>query len=101
MHENRETSNAPAVAGRSGKAPSRTPGMHAGEESDCAVVPMKQPNKGAEDPAEVVEGREQTKENDGQTGTSPTQSGERVSRGWTECAERRGKGSAPLPKRTL
>jgi hypothetical protein len=38
MHENRETSSVfPASGDRSGKAQSRTPDMHAGEESDRAV----------------------------------------------------------------
>ena len=79
MHENRETSVAPAEAGRSGKAECRNPGAHAREESDRAVVPMKQPNNGEALPAEVAEGRAWTKENVAQSDTSPTQSGERVS----------------------
>ena len=37
--------------------------MHGGEESYCGVVPTKQPNKSERSPAEVVEGRPQTKEN--------------------------------------
>jgi len=55
--------------------------VYAKEESDCAVVPMKQSNKEAIASAEVAEGRAQTKENDAQPGTSPTRSGERVSQG--------------------
>ena len=55
--------------------------MYAKEESDCAVVPMKQPNKEATRSAEVAEGRAQTKENDAEPDTSPTQSGERVFQG--------------------
>jgi RNA-directed DNA polymerase len=81
MHENRETSWAPAQAGRSGKANSHNPDMYAREESDCAAVPVKQPNKEAVASAEVAEERAQTKENDAQPSTSPTQSGERVSQG--------------------
>ena len=48
MHENRETSRvSPAEAGdRSGKAVSHNPDMHAREESDSAIVPMKLPNNG-------------------------------------------------------
>ncbi len=42
MHENRETSLVPAQADRSGKANSHKPGMHAREESDCAVVCAEQ-----------------------------------------------------------
>jgi RNA-directed DNA polymerase len=81
MHENRETSSVPVEAGRSGKVNSRKPDRYALEESDCAVVPEKQPNQGVRTPAEVVEGRAQTKENAAQPGTSPTQGGERVSQG--------------------
>jgi RNA-directed DNA polymerase len=81
MHENRETSYAPAEAGRSGKASNRKPDVYAEEESDCATVPMKQPNKAVETAAEVAEGRARTKENDAEPNTSPTQSGARVSQG--------------------
>jgi len=81
MHENRETSLVPAQAGRSGKANNHNPDMHAREESDCAVIPMKQPNNEASASAEAVEGRAQTKENGAEPGTSPTQRGERVSQG--------------------
>jgi len=55
--------------------------MHAGEESDCAAVPVKQANKETRVSAESVEERAQTKENDAESNTSPTQSGERVSQG--------------------
>ncbi len=75
MHENRETSVAPAQAGRSEKAKSRKSDMHAAEESDRGVVPVKQPNKEAFASAEVVEGSLRTKENQVQSHTSPTQSG--------------------------
>ena len=37
--------------------------MHGGGESYCGAVPAKQPNKSEGSPAEVVEGRPQTKEN--------------------------------------
>jgi ribonucleotide reductase alpha subunit len=81
MHENRETSLASAPADRSGKANSRKPDAYAREESDCAVVSVKRPNKEAIASAEVVEKRVQTKENDAGPSTSPTQSGVRVSQG--------------------
>ena len=81
MHENRETSLVSAQADRSGKANNHNPDMYAREESDCAVVPVKRPNKEAPASAEVAEGRAQTKENDAEPSTSPTRSGERVSRG--------------------
>jgi hypothetical protein len=63
MHENRETSSVFPQGDRSGKAECRTPDVYAGEESDRAVIPMKQPNKGVQATAEVVEGRARTKEN--------------------------------------
>ena len=84
MHENRETSSAPRVhaeRGRSGKAHSRTPDTHAPEESDCATVPMNQPNNGELSSAEAGEGRVQAKENIAESSTRPTQSGARVSQG--------------------
>jgi RNA-directed DNA polymerase len=82
MHENRETSKASArVADRSAKAQSRTADMYAMEESDCRVVPVKQPNKEGKPLAEAVEGRRQPKENDAQSNIQPTQRGERVYRG--------------------
>jgi RNA-directed DNA polymerase len=81
MHENREISSTPwsSDQGRSAKATSRTADMHALEKSDCAVVPVKQPNKGGQPSAEAVEGRAQTKENIGQSHMPPTQSGKRMS----------------------
>lgn len=82
MHENRETSYAPVdEAGQSGKAQSRNPGLHAGEESDRGVVPVKPPNMGTRVPAEVAEGRPRPKENDVEPHTSPTPGGKRVSQG--------------------
>ena len=81
MHENRETSLVSAAADRSGKDNNHNPDVYAREESDCAVVPMKQPNKEAQASAEVAEGRARTKENAVEPNTSPTQSGGRVSQG--------------------
>ena len=81
MHENRETSLVSAQADRSGKANSHKPDTHAREGSDCAIVPVKQPNKEAPVSAEVAEGRAQTKENNAEPGRSPTRSGERMSQG--------------------
>jgi hypothetical protein len=65
MHENREISSAPwsSDQGRSAKATSRTADMHVLEKSDCAVVPVSQPNKEGQASAEVGEGRAQTREN--------------------------------------
>ncbi len=76
MHENRETSGASrANRDRSGKANNHKPDRHAAEESDRAVVPVKQPNKEVQASAEVVEGRVRTKENIGQSHTPPAQYG--------------------------
>jgi hypothetical protein len=66
MHENREISSTPWSddQGRSAKAKSRTADMHALEKSDCAVVPVNQPNNEGQEPsAEAGEGRAQTAEN--------------------------------------
>jgi retron-type reverse transcriptase len=89
MHENRETSVAPEeVTGRSGKATSHNPDMHAAEESDFGVVPMNQPNKGGPPPEEVGEGRPKVKENIAQPRTRPTQSGGSVSQGLSGVHQR-------------
>jgi len=82
MHENREISDTPwKVQGRSAKAINRTADMHVAEKSGCAVVPVKQPNKGRPFPAEAVEGRAQAKENIDQSRMHLTQSGDRMSQG--------------------
>ena len=52
--------------------------MYVLEESDCAIVPMKLTNNEDKTSAEPAEGRAQTKENDAQSHTPPTQSGTRV-----------------------
>ena len=89
MHENRETSVAPdVVTGRSGKAQSQTPDMHAAEESDLGVVPMNQPNKSGKPRAEVGEGRPGVKENIKQSNTRPTQSGASVPQGLNGVRQR-------------
>ena len=83
MHENREISSTPWSddQGRSAKATNRTADMHVLEKSDCAVVPVNQPNKEGQPSAEVGEGRAQTKENIVQSHMHPTQSGKRMSQG--------------------
>lgn len=60
--------------------------MNGAEESDCAIVPMKESNKGEQkavsSSAEIPEGRVRTEENTGQAHTNPTQGGEKgVSQG--------------------
>ena len=86
MHENRETSAVSPAGDRSGKAERRTPDMHAGEESDRAVIPMKPPNNEAPASAEVVEGRARVKENTGLPHTPPTQCGSMRVPGADRCA---------------
>jgi RNA-directed DNA polymerase len=82
MHENRETSELSELGrgtDRPEKAECRATGTNGKEESDRAIIPMNQPNKGSlmgrEPSAEVGEGRERTKENIGQAHTNPTQGG--------------------------
>jgi hypothetical protein len=55
--------------------------MNVQEKSDCAVVPVNQPNKERLLSAEAGEERTQTKENIVQSHIRPTQSGERMSQG--------------------
>src|SRR5438552_5777889 len=84
MHENRETSGAPrsnSDRGRPEKVKSHNAGMYVPQESDCATIPMNQPNKEDVSSAEVGEERARTKENINQSSTQPTQGGERVSQG--------------------
>jgi hypothetical protein len=83
MHENREISSAPWSddQGRSAKATSRTADMHVPEKSDCAAVPVNQPNKEGQPSAEVGEERARTRENIVQSHMHPTQNGKRMSQG--------------------
>ena len=84
MHENREISYTSwsTDQDRSAKAMNRTADMNVQEKSDCAVVPMNQPNNEGQQPsAEAGEGRAQTKENIIQPHMRPTQSGKRMSQG--------------------
>src|SRR5260370_18900 len=85
MHENREISSTPWSddQGRSAKATSRTVDMYVPEKSDCAVVPVNQPNKGGQLSTEAAEGRAQKRENLVQPRMRPTQSGE----GMTQISE--------------
>ncbi len=83
MHENRESSWTSWLAqqDRSAKAINRTADVNVQEQSDCAVVPMNQPNKEGQPSAEVGEGRVQTGENIVPSSMHPTQSGKRMSQG--------------------
>src|SRR5882672_128955 len=83
MHENREISWTSWLTeqDRSAKAINRTADANVQEKSDCAVVPVNQPNKEGRLSAEVGEGRAQTKENIVRSHIRPTQSGKRMSQG--------------------
>src|ERR1039458_1705209 len=83
MHENREISctSWSHDQDRSAKAINRTADMYVPEKSDCAVVPVNQPNKEGQPSAEAGEGRAQTEENIIQSRMRPTQSGKRMSQG--------------------
>src|SRR6516225_5178288 len=84
MHENRETSEAPAAKPGSrtvGEGDSRTARMYVPEESHNGIVPMNYSNNDKTSSAESREGRPSIKENAGQPSTHSTQSGERVSQG--------------------
>jgi hypothetical protein len=83
MHENREISwtSWSSDQGRPAKAINRTADMSVQEKSDCAVLPVNQPNKEGQPSAEVAEGRAQTKENIVPSCMRPTQSGKRMSQG--------------------
>ena len=83
MHENREISctSWPTEQDRSAKAINRTADMNVPEKSDCAVVPVNQPNNEGQPSAEAGEGRAQTEENIVPSHMRPTQSGKRMSQG--------------------
>jgi hypothetical protein len=92
MHENRETSETPAVQlGRrlAGEGSGHTARMHVSEESHCGIVPMSHSNKDGIASAESEEGRLRLKENTFPYDTYPTQRGTaRVPR-VGECADKR------------
>jgi len=88
MHENRETSRAPAArAGRSGKAQSRTPDRNAREESDRTVVLLIPSNKAA---ARTAAAEKRGEKGATQGDSSVRQAGARLSTGlrlahWLAC----------------
>src|SRR5262252_3889234 len=84
MHENRETSETPAVQPDSrsaGEGSGHTARVHVCEESHSGVLPMNHSNKDTRPSAESGEGRPLIKENAGQSSTYSTQSGKGVSQG--------------------
>jgi hypothetical protein len=100
MHENRETSEMPAVkpdTRTAGEGLGRTARMHISEESDSGTVPMNQSNKGEKLLAEIEEGRPLIEENTLQPNTRSTQSEASVSQGLAGVrkTDRVGGGVAP------
>src|SRR5882724_4019180 len=95
MHENREISSTPwsDEQGRSAKATSRTADMYVPEKSDCAVLPVNQPNKGGQLSAEAGEGGHRR----GRTSLNRTctrhRAGSACPRGWTVCGRQQRKES--------
>jgi len=78
MHENRETSETPAVQSgcrSAGEGLGRTARMYVCEESHCGIVPMNHSNKDGLSLAESEEGRLRIKENTLLFDTYPTLSG--------------------------
>jgi hypothetical protein len=78
MHENRETSETPAVLADSrsaGEGSGRTARMYVSEESHRGIVPMNHSNKDRASSAESEEGRLRLKENTLSSDTYPTQCG--------------------------
>jgi hypothetical protein len=78
MHENRETSETPAVEPGSrsaGEGSGHTARMYVCEESHSGVVPMNHSNKDGASSAESEEGRLLIEENALPSDTYPTQSG--------------------------
>src|SRR5438128_2850872 len=78
MHENRETSEMPAVrisCRTAGEGLGRTARVFVPEESHRGIVPMKHSNKDETLSAESAEGRLRLKENALSPDTYPTQSG--------------------------
>src|SRR5438309_10978544 len=91
MHENRETSETPAVKPGSrsaGEGNSHKARMYVREETQSGIVPMNHSNKDGSSLAESEEGRLLIKENTCPSCTHPTHSGsERVSR-VVECPDK-------------
>ena len=90
MHENRETSEMPAVllsCRTAGEGLGRTARVFVSEESHCGILPMKYSNKDGTLSAESAEGRPRLKENAFSPDTYPTQSGTARVLRVGECAD--------------
>ena len=91
MHENRETSEMPAVrvsCRTAGEGLGRTARVFVSEESHRGIVPMKHSNKDGTLSAESAEGRLRLKENTFPPDTYPTQRGTARVPQVGECADR-------------
>jgi hypothetical protein len=92
MHENRETSETPAVEPGSrsaGEGLGHATRVHVCEESHCGVVPMNHSNKDKTPSAENEEGRLRIKENTFPFDRYPTLSGTARLPRMGECADQR------------
>ena len=92
MHENRETSETPAVelgSRSAGEGSGHTARVYVCEESHCGIVPMNHSNKDGTSLAESEEGRLRIKENTLPFDTYPTQSGTARVPWVGECADER------------
>ena len=86
MHENRETSEVPAVkvsCRTAGEGLGRTARVYVPEESHRGIVPMKHSNKDGTLSAESAEGRLRLKENALHLTRTRLSAGLSVSHGWT------------------
>jgi len=83
MHENWEISctSWSSDQDRSAKAVNRAADANVQEKSDCAVIPVNQPNNERQLSAELGDGRAQTQENIVQSHMRMTQDGKRMSQG--------------------
>ena len=92
MHENRETSDAPASSNSrtAGEGSGRNTRVYAPEESDSGIVTMNHSNKVEQSMAESEERRPLIEENTPQPHTRPTQSGASVSQGRRVCGKQQG-----------
>lgn len=83
MHEDREISCTSWSTSQdwSAKALNQTADMNVQEKSDCAVVPVNQPNKEEQSSTEAGEERVRTGENIARSRMRPTQSGKSMSQG--------------------
>ena len=91
MHENRETSEMPAVSiscRTAGEGLGRTARVFVSEESHRGIVPMKHSNKDGTWSAESAEGRLRLEENAPSPDTYPTQRGTARVLRVSECADR-------------